>query len=136
MLIVGLSKLFLLGCFAVIAFISAADTWLALINDNILNMEMNPLCTWLISIDADSCGWFVAGKTCGTLLVLVALLGLLQTKYRHARLVICAVTLFQLGLLTYIYLSDPHMDGWLNFQALFDDTESSVFGILINADLN
>ena len=110
-----------------IAFISAADTWLALINDNILNMEMNPLCTWLISIDADSCGWFVAGKTCGTLLVLVALLGLLQTKYRHARLVIGAVTLFQLGLLTYIYLSDPLMDNWINFQALFEDAESSAF---------
>ena len=122
-------RFFLMSCFVVISFVSAADTWFAAMNGNILNMEMNPLCTWLLRIDADSCGCFVAGKACGTLLVLLALFCLLRSKYRHARLVVAAVTLFQLGLLTYLCLSDPLMDDWINFQALFDEGESSVFNI-------
>ena len=120
-------QIFLVGCFALILFVSAADTWLAFVNDNILNVEKNLICTWLLSMDADSCKYFVAGKICGVLLVLLALLGLLRVKYRHARLVVGAVTMFQLGLMTYLCLSDPLMDDWINFQPLLDEAESSVF---------
>ena len=129
-------QVFLVSCLVIIFLVSVADTWLAFSNDNILNVEVNPLCTWLLSIDAESCGYFVAGKICGTLLVLLTLLKLLRLKYRHARLVLAAVTIFQIGLLAYIFLSDPFTDGWFNFQALFDAGEPSVFGRFVTADLN
>ena len=120
-------RLLLAMCFVVIGFVSATDTWLAYINGNILNVEKNPLCAWLLHLDADSCSYFIAGKTCGTLFVLVALISLLRARYRNARLIIAAVTLFQLGLFLHLCLSDPLIDGWINFQLLFDETEPSIY---------
>ena len=120
-------RIFLVTCFLTILFISAADTWFAVINDNILAAEMNPFCGWLLRLDANSCGFFIAGKACGLLIVFLTLFVLLRVKYRHARIVIAAVTLFQLGLFTHLCLSDPLIDGWINFQLLFDENERSIF---------
>ena len=120
-------RFFLATCFIVILFVSAADTWFAALNANILNKEANPICLWLLQLDSNSCGYFLAGKTCGTLVVLTALFWLLRMKYKHARLIIGAVTLFQFFLLTYLFLSDPLMDNWINFELLGDNTEPSVF---------
>ena len=128
-------RIFLAGCFVVILFVSAADTWLAFANENILNMEKNLLCAWLLSMDADSCGFFIAGKACGALAVFLALLGLLRVRYQHARLVIAAVAMFQIGLLGYVCLSDPLLDGQINFQPLFDEGESSVFWQFLSSQI-
>ena len=130
-----IDRIFLASCFVVILFISAADTWLALMNRNILNAEMNLICAWLLRIDAETSACFVAGKTCGTVLVLLSLFGLLHVRYRHARIVLGSVALFQICLLTYLCLSDPKMDGWINFQALFDETEASIFWQAFNVNL-
>ena len=120
-------RIFLVSCVCIIPFVSAADTWLAVINDIILYQEANPVCEWLIRLAPDSCCYFVAAKICGTLLVMSTLYILLRERYRHARMVIAAVALFQVGLLTYLFLSDPKMGDWINFSMLFDETELSFF---------
>ena len=120
-------RIFLVSCVCIIPFVSAADTWLAVINNLILNEEANPVCEWLIRLAPDSCCYFVAAKICGTLLVMSTLYILLRERYRHARMVIAAVALFQVGLLTYLFLSDPKIGDWINFSVLFDDTELSFF---------
>ena len=130
-----INRTLLIGCFVMILLVSAVDTWFTSINDNILNVEKNPFCTWLLQMDAESCSFFVAGKILGTILVLSTLLGLLRLEYRYAWLVIIAVTLFQVGLISYLCLSDPKLDGWINFLALFDDAETSIFsGRFITSD--
>ena len=122
-------RCFLLSCFSIILLVSAADTWFAYANDAIIIVEKNPICLWLLQMQPASCGCFVAGKICGTMLVLSILYSLLRAKYLHARMVIAAVTVFQLYLLTYLFLSDPLLDGQLNFSLLFDETEMSIFQI-------
>ena len=123
-------RIFLVSSFCAILFVSLVDTWFASMNEYILLVEANPLCEWLIRLAPGSCGYFVAGKILGTILVMLALYGLLRFKYRHARLVIAAVALFQLGLLSYLCFSDPKMDNWINLPALFDEKEESIIDVL------
>ena len=120
-------RCFLLSCFSIILLVSAADTWFAYLNEDIIFDEKNPICLWLLQMEPASCGCFVAGKICGTLLVLSISYSLLRAKYRHARTVIAAVTAFQLGLLAYLCLSDAQMNGWINLSLLFDEAETSIF---------
>ena len=120
-------RIVLLSCFSVILLISAADTWFAYMNQAIIFDEKNPICLWLLQMEPASCGCFIAGKICGTLLVLSILYSLLRAKYRHARMVIAAVTAFQLSLLAYLCLSDAQMNGWINLSLLFEETETSIF---------
>ena len=120
---------FLMSCFSAILVIAASDTWLAVVNEEILAEEKNPVCEWLIQLAPESCGYFIAGKICGTFLVLVTLCSLIRAKYRHAHLVIAAVALFQVGLLAYLFLSDPLVDDWINFAALIDRDEPSIIEV-------
>ena len=125
-----LNQFFLVSCFGIITLISAADTWLAAANEMILNEEANPICAWLIQLAPENCSYFIAAKICGTLLVTSVLYTLVRAKYRHARLVIVSVTLFQIGLLAHLWLSDPLVDGWLNFHALFSEKEPSLIRVM------
>ena len=124
-------RVFLIGCFSVILFVSSVDTWFACANPNILIDEKNPLCKLLLDMAPGSRACFIAGKTVGTLLVLSTLYCLLCSNYQYARHVIAAVTLFQLGLLIYLYLSDPLLDDWINFFALFDKEEPSILKAML-----
>ena len=125
----------LANCFIVILSVAIIDTWFAVVNDNIIAGEKNPICLWLLRLDPDSCSCFIGGKVLGALIVLSTLLILLRMKYQYARLVTTVVALFQLGLLMYLCLSDPQLDGWINFNALFDQTESSIFNHFLGPDL-
>ena len=124
-----LERVFLLSCFSAILVVAATDTWLAVVNEKILLEEKNPICEWLIQLAPESCGFFIAGKICGTFLVVATLCSLLRARYRYAHLVIAAVALFQVGLLAYLFLSDPNVDDWINFAALFDKDAPSIFQV-------
>ena len=120
-------RIFLMCCFSAILFVAAADTWFAVVNERILLEEKNPVCEWLIRLAPESCSFFIAGKICGTLLVVATLYTLLRVRYRFARLVIAVVALFQLGLITYLCLADPLLNGWINFDVLFDESIFRIF---------
>ena len=132
-----IDRIFLVSCFSIILTVAAADTWFAVINDEILVEEQNPVCEWLLHLAPEGCGCFIAGKICGAILVISILNALLRTNYRHGRLVIAAITLFQLGLLAYVCLSDPLLDDRINFHALFSEDELSIFKLkTIGSDLS
>ena len=124
------NQFFLVGCLSIILAVSAIDTWLATINAQILHQEANPICEWLIRLAPESHSCFIVGKACGAIMVTSILFGLAWAKYQHARLVILTVTFFQVGLLAYLWLSDPRVDGWINFSALFDDREPSIVRLM------
>jgi len=71
--------------------------------------------------------FFIAGKASGTMVVIAALLLLHRFKYRHAMLVTLGVTLFQIGLLMYLTISDPTMHNLPNFSLLFCETPESIW---------
>ena len=111
---------FVVFCFATIATISALDTWFAVSNSCIMKVEKNPICLSLMRLEPTHLSFFVAGKTMGTLGVLLALVALHRFSYKHASLVTMFVALFQVGLLTYLTLSDPMVYNLPNFSLLFD----------------
>lgn len=119
--------LFVVLCFFTIVAVSAFDTWSTAANTQILRMEQNPICMALLRLDPEGCVFFVLGKSAGTLVTLSTLIVLLKSGYRHAMLVTGSVATFQLGLLTYLCLSDPMMHGLPNFLLLFKETPESIF---------
>ena len=120
---------FLLFCSLAIAIVSALDTWFAVANKRIIDFEKNPICLVLIELDPSGCSYFVVGKTLGTIAVLIALLCLHRFRYRHAFLVTIAVTLFQIGLMTFLTLSDPKFHNLPNISLLFVETPESIWKI-------
>lgn len=120
-------SLFIGCCFLIIASISSVDIWFAVQNSSIMKVEQNPICLALMKLDPHNFTYFIAGKASGTLLVITTLLLLHRWKYRHALTVTVGVALFQLGLLTYLTLSDPTMYHLPNFSLLFRDTHESIW---------
>ena len=102
-----------------IAAVSMHDTYLAVIEEEILLMEKNPICVDLIRLDPEGLTFFILGKCIGTLAVIGTLAGLHWFNYTHAKIVTAAVALFQAFLLGYLHLSDPLMGGLPNFAVLF-----------------
>ncbi len=99
-----LSFFYFLVSWCAIATISAYDTYLVMLYRSvILTLERNPLCSVLISWDPDDLTYFLAGKICGTLLVLGTLAGLYMWHRRWALSVITGVVCFQLGLVLYLH---------------------------------
>jgi len=94
-----------------------------------MHVEKNPICLALMELDPNGFSYFVLGKSTGTLLVLFTLLALNLRKYRHAMKVTIAVTCFQVGLLTYLTLSDPSMYNLPNFGLLFGEARESVWNL-------
>lgn len=114
-------------CFVTIAAISALDTWFAVANSSIMNLEKNPVCLALMQLEPQGFTCFIAGKSMGTLMVLLCLWALHHFSYKHAKLVTWCVALFQVGLLTYLTLSDPLFYGLPNFCLLFQETPDSIW---------
>jgi len=125
----GLRKISLAFCLFTIAAISATDIWFAVANSCIQLVEQNPICMALIELDPDGFSFFILGKSAGTLMVILTLVFLHRRQYRHATAVTIAVTLFQIGLLTYLTLSDPMMNDLPNFGLLFSESTESVWVI-------
>ena len=114
-------------CFVTIAAISALDTWFAVANETIMSLEQNPVCLALMQMEPQGLTCFIAGKSLGTLMVLLCLLALHHFSYQHAKLVTLCVALFQIGLLTYLTLSDPLFYDLPNFCLLFQETRDSIW---------
>lgn len=121
--------MFLLLCLFTIAAISATDIWFAVENGLIMKMEKNPICLALMKLDPSGFSFFILGKSFGTAMVILTLMTLYRRNYRHAMTVTIAVTCFQLGLLTYLTLSDPRMHNLPNFGLLFSDSPESIWRI-------
>lgn len=123
----GLRLPFATCCFALILSVSALDTWFAVQNEFIVNVEQNPICLMLLKMDPQTCCWFVASKVTGTILCLGLISAMLRMGYRHAGKVLVAVAMFQAGLLVYLVLSDPMMGGLPNLSLLFSETPESIW---------
>ncbi|QEG20191.1 hypothetical protein [Mariniblastus fucicola] len=116
-------------CYSVIAAISSVDIWFAVANSEISTVEKNPICMALINLDPSGFSFFIVGKALGTVCVLASLMWMFRTRYRHAKTVLVAITLFQLGLLMYLTLSDPLTYNLPNFSLLFSDAPESIWHI-------
>jgi len=124
----SISPLFFIGCcLLTIVSISSIDIWFAVENASIIKVEKNPICLTLMKLDPEGFTFFIAGKASGTLVVVLTLLQLHRLRYRHAMLITIGVTLFQIGLLTYLTLSDPTMYNLPNFSLLFCETRESIW---------
>jgi hypothetical protein len=110
--------LMILGCLF-IGIVSIYDTYLVVIEPNILAMEKNPICTRLIKMDPDSLSYFIAGKMAGTLVVISVLSLIHHLRYSGTLVVTGGVVAFQAMLLIYLHLSDPRIGGLPNFALLF-----------------
>lgn len=122
------SKRFFVGCcFLFIAAVSAVDIWFAVENSAILKVEKNPICKVLLQMDPVGCKWFILGKSTGTIVSLSILALLHRFGYHRAMFVTVAVVLFQVGLLTFLTLSDPTINHLPNFSLLFRETPESIW---------
>ena len=81
----------------------------------------------LIELDPQRFTFFILGKSLGTAAVMAVILSLFRNSYRHAQAVMFAITLFQIGLLTFLVLSDPLTNHLPNFELLFTDTHESIW---------
>jgi hypothetical protein len=123
----GLATTAVVTCFLIIASVSTLDALLVAWNPEIQHVEKNPICLALIQMAPRSLVVFYAGKGLGTLGVLATLGYLLKVNVYRPKIVLATITLFQIGLLTYLYLSDPLIGGLPNFALLFRDTQETVF---------
>ena len=123
----GLGKMSLGLCLFIIAAISATDIWFAVANSCIQKVEQNPVCMALIELDPDGFSFFILGKSTGTLMVILTLVLLHSREYRSATTVTIAITVFQIGLLTYLTLSDPLTYNLPNFGLLFENSSESIW---------
>ena len=123
----GFGRPFLAFCLLAIAAISALDIWFAVANTCIQNVEQNPVCLALIKLDPVGFSFFILGKSTGTLMVILTLVLLHVRRYRFATTVTIAITLFQIGLLVCLTLSDPLTYNLPNFGLLFRDSTDSVW---------
>ena len=123
----GLATIAIVVCFLVIASISTLDALLVAWNPSIEHVEQNPICLALIQLAPRSLIAFFVGKGLGTISVLATIAFLLKANIFRPKLVLASITLFQVGLLTYLFLSDPMIGGLPNFALLFRETPESVF---------
>ena len=123
----GLATTAIVVCFVIIASVSTLDALLVAWNPLIEHGEKNPICLALIQMAPRSLIVFFVGKGLGTIGVLATLGYLLKVNVFRPKIVLASITLFQIGLLTYLYLSDPLIGGLPNFALLFRDTQESVF---------
>jgi len=125
----GSSKKLLIVCCCLlfIAVISALDTWFAVTNLQIVQVEKNPICRALLQLEPEGCTWFIAGKSLGTMTTLLILSLLHVYRYKRAMIVTLSISTFQLGLLVYLTLSDPLFYGLPNFALLFRDTAECIW---------
>jgi len=107
-----------MGCFF-IAIVSAYDTYLVTIEENILFMEKNPICVLLIKLDPNGFSYFIMGKATGTVVVISSILFFHCKRYSYAWMVTRAIVAFQAMLLIYLHFSDPLLGGLPNFALLF-----------------
>ena len=107
-----------IGCLF-IAIVSAYDTYLVVIEENILLMEKNPICVRLIKLDPSGFSYFIMGKVSGTAAVISTLLFFHRKRYSYAWMVTGAIVAFQAMLLIYLHFSDPLLGGLPNFALLF-----------------
>ena len=127
------SRFFTIGfvafCLSTIAVVSATDIWFAVVNSSIMVDEKNPICLALMKLYPHGFSFFIFGKSIGTLVVILTLLQLNIRNYQHAMKITIVVTCFQLGLLTYLTLSDPLTYNLPNFGLLFDETPECIWRV-------
>ena len=115
------AKSLVMGCMILIITVAGLDTWFAVDNTHILQVEKNPICEALLRLDPNSCVYFITGKIIGTVSCLGFIATLFRVRYRHAGLVLGCVTTFQVCLLIFLIFSDPTMHGLPNFGVLFNE---------------
>jgi hypothetical protein len=121
---VAQSRLFVVVCFLTIASVAAFDTWSAAANSEIITVEKNPICVFLLDLDPEGRSYFVMAKILGAATTLFVLGLLLKVGYPHGYLVTGAITAFQIGLMIYLCFSDPRLYGLPNFFFFYDSAES------------
>ncbi len=119
--------MFVALCYITIAAVSVLDLWFAVANTYIANDEWNPVCLALIELEPRGLTFFTVGKLLGTVSVLSVLLTLQRYAYKYANLVTVVITVFQVGLLVHLTLSDPLMYHLPNFGLLFDGDAESIW---------
>ncbi len=122
-----LSAISVAVCFAIIASVSTLDALLVAWNPLIEQGEKNPICLALIQMCPRTLVAFFVGKGLGTISVLAIIGYLLRANVYRPRIVLASITFFQIGLLTYLFLSDPLIGGLPNFALLFRETPETVF---------
>lgn len=96
--------LFVICCLTIVG-IGILDTWLVIqFSSSIEQLEQNPICLYLINLDPDRMMLFIWGKTLGIATVVCTLVGLLTFWKKVAMPITFAITLFQIGLLSYLYI--------------------------------
>lgn len=116
-------------CFALIGVVSALDMYLVEANPAILDAEQNPICLALMRLEPDSKIYFFIAKSIGSISVLLTLWYLLKIRYRYARTVLLSIAVFQIVLLSYLFLGDARIGGCPNLALLFQDTPESIFNL-------
>lgn len=89
-------------CSVVIALLAMLDTYLVIrYQECILVMEENPVCLFLIKMDSETLVFFLLGKFVGTIGAIASMLAVYRWRERIGAVVVQAITLFQIGLITY-----------------------------------
>lgn len=120
---------FFIFCLAFIGSVSAWDAWLVEANPCIVHSEQNSICRRLIELAPGSKIYFFIAKGISSTCVLVTLSLLFWKRYQHAMLITTVVTLFQLGLLIYLYFGDAKYGGLPNFSILFEESSGGLFAL-------
>ena len=87
-----------------ISSVSAIDTYWSIKNqEDLINVEKNPIGTWLINMDNGSVALFMALKSLGTVLVFGILCWLYKERKKTAWSAAVALAVIQFCLLIYLY---------------------------------
>ena len=103
----------LLGCKAIIACVSALDTYLTMKYVSSLYVyELNPIGRWLMDLDtgpdADTkqIAAFITAKFLGTMMVILTIQGLSYWRARWAGLIALSIAAFQLLLIGHLFFGE------------------------------
>lgn len=84
--------------------VSAYDAWLVVLTKaEILLMERNPVCRYLIKLEPEYLSVFLPAKSAGTIAVLAILFWLYSRRRWHALSAASGVAAYQFGLLLYLH---------------------------------
>ena len=91
-----------LGCCIVVALMAFLDAYFVFrYQQVIVYTEENPICLYFIEMDVDGLSYFFVAKAIGTIGVLVCMFAVYRWRQWMGAVVVQAITLFQIGLITY-----------------------------------
>lgn len=93
---------------AFVAAVSVYDAWLVVVFREIIHYtEENPVGRLLIQLDSNGINYFLGAKAVGTVIVLLALIGVHRLSHRHREWIMGGVASFQAWLLWYLSFAVP-----------------------------